>query len=207
LNKFKRKGEYEKLKVFYDIYKFIEANKANIGEEGSNTLKQKLNLEDLAMELFNLYIEGAIASLQSKDIEDIAQYFSVLFLDKIIASLSGKLSKAADPFEKFLIIRRLQKFIFSLDKDNLEKFVLTIFATLQLDDICDMLSYAKKDDLTEILTVMYFKSEEKRKEQILNTIARLKLSEARGFAENLAKADNPRSLLKIINEILNEFKK
>jgi len=42
---------------------------------------------------------------------------------------------------------------------------------------------------------------------MLNLISRLKLSESMGFVESLAKADNPRSLHKIIIEILNEFKK
>ncbi|MFA5271306.1 MAG: diguanylate cyclase [Candidatus Omnitrophota bacterium] len=207
LNRFKRKGEYEKLKVFYDIYKFIEENKTYIGEEGVNALKQKLNLEGLAIELFNFYIEGVITSLQSKDVENIVQYFSLLFLDEIITGLSEKLAKVADPFEKFLIIRRLQKFIFSFDKDNLERFSSAVFGVLQFDDVCDMLSYAKKGDLVETLRVVYFKSDEKGKERVLSLIYRLKLIEAKDFVENLTKADNPHQLHKIITEILTEFKK
>ena len=207
LNRFKRKGEYEKIKVFYDVYKFIEENKAYIGEEGVSALKQKLNLEDLAIELFNFYIEGVITSLQSADVENIVQYFSLLFLDKITAGLSEKLVKTSDPFEKFLVIRRLQKFIFSLDKNSLEKFTSAIFSTLRFDDVCDMLSYAKKQDLAEIMKTIYFKSDDKGKERVLNFISRLKLSEAKDFAENLTKTESPRHLYKIITEILNEFKK
>ncbi|MFA6281450.1 MAG: hypothetical protein WCY05_02980, partial [Candidatus Omnitrophota bacterium] len=205
LYKFKRKGEYEKIKLFYDIHKFIDANKSYISDAGVTSLTQKLNFEDLAVELFNFYTEGGIENSELKDIENIVQYFSLLFLDKVIKSLVVKLAKIGDPFDRFLIIRRLQKFSFSLSKDDLEKLTNTILNSLQFDDVCDMLSYTKKEELVSVLTNLYPKIREEDKEKILNIAYRLKLKEILPFLKELAKTANSRQLQKRIVEIIDEI--
>jgi len=198
---FKRKGEFDKIGILRQICKIIDDNSAVIGKDGISFWKKKFNFESLAIDLFNAYLNGIIPTQDTEEAQEDINYFLLSFSDKIIESLSEVSSGTTDPFEKFVLLKRLKSFIFSLKGDALREFITGIFVTMQFDDACDIMLCVRKEELSSVLENLYSRGDDAGREKIIDIIDRLNLKEARSFLGSLLKQDNPFNLKKKITRV------
>jgi hypothetical protein len=129
--------------------------------------------------------------------------FLVCFLRDVVGTLAHRLGEILDPFEKFVILKKLERFVAALDKGAIETFVEEIVIVLQYEDICTLLGYADTAELSKAIQKVYFRVDIERKGVLLDVIHRLKLVEAQSFLRELMGQYNPPNLQKKIQHVFN----
>jgi hypothetical protein len=200
--KFKRKDEFDKVKVFCGIWQVIEHHASDLGEEGVDHWRRNFDFQKLVIELLDAYMEGILSPQETDSFNETFYSFLFSFLDEVMKNIAKRLSNLLDPFEKFVVLKKLDSFLLSLSREQLERVVHCAFSTLELDDVCALLSYSRGEVLAQSLHSLYHKVGTDEKEKILESISKLKLISLEPFLEEVSKQYNPPNLQKKISSVL-----
>ena len=205
---FKRSEELDKINILYNIYSTIKSNKKlDIEEDELKILEKKFNFNVLITELFNFYIDSTIIEGELKSVKESMFNFFIDFSDEVIENLVKKFKNLYDPFDKFLIIKKIIPFLNSLSIEDLKKVINSALKLFDLDDLCNILSYIDAKNLNIILGDVYLNSEDKNREKILELVRRINLTDAEGFLKKLLKDETHSNLKDIIIKVIDKIKK
>ncbi len=194
----------EKIKFLYRISKALEEKKTFFTQEERSFWEERFNLKGLVRKLLEAIFSRGVVFPKEREISDIQRYFFASFLKEASEEIKSKLDKTYDPFEKFLLFRKLEGIIFYLDQDTLRRFIdygLSIFPS---KEISEMLSYANRGILSRVLEETYLEVNDAQREKILLIIKELKLKETKGFLEKILRENPPLNLERIIEGLLRE---
>ena len=204
--KFKRKDEFDKVKVFCGIWQVIEQHASELGEEGVEAWRRNFDFQKVVQDLIDAYMEGILFPQETESFN--VTFHSLLFsyLEDVMKNIAKRLSLLLDPFEKFVVLKKLDNFLLSLSKEQLEQVIHLAFSTLDLDDGCALLSYSQGDILGQALQSLYHKVSTDEKERILESISKLKLISLEPFLEEVSKQYNPPNLQRKISTVWTTIK-
>lgn len=194
LSNFSGEANFEKMQIFYNLWKSIDSFRNIIGEKGVEAWSKRINFQGIAEDIFDAYVQNVLV-FQQKNLTQEAFFKLLSFsLDKIMKNLAKKLSQIDDPFERFVILNKLKGFFSELVNTDLEKLISLALNSFSSNDASDILACIKPGKLSEMFQKIYDTLDNNFQKKVLFIIDKLSLKEALNFVKGLTDRRNNSSL-------------
>ncbi len=211
---FKRKEERidfsEKINFFYLLFELFKEKRASYESLGDvdnvamiNNWVSLFHIEDIAFSLFDFHLKGIInLEIVEENIRIEAYLLMENFLEKIFSVFTKQLTEANDPFNKFVLVRKVKDLFSHLTVSGIEKLLQLIYdVCVQIPDVVDLLAYVNISHLQKFLHERFFTWDERRKTKIIEMIGILKMKDLEGFLQTVSEREYSPALKKYVARI------
>ncbi len=171
LDRFQRREEAENIEIYLNLLEIIQGEGNTLAPEEAAQWAANFGFKKVVKDVFNSYINGIIP------IESINRYPDKLSRllsyesDEIIEDFLKRITASYDPFEQFVLVRKIGPFVSLLEDKALMKFTQKSIDSLKSETFANILSYLDKDKFKSAMQSLYSISDDAHREIILNVIS------------------------------------